>query len=591
MFVLSSVIYAQSEAESEATLRVNSRAVLVDVVITGKDGKPVQGLPRNAFSITEDNAPQSIQFFEEHKADARPRQVEMPKLPENTFSNFSPFPEPAAVNVLLLDSLNTTMADQSYVHAQAVKFLKSAKPGDRMAIFTMDLGLHFIQGFNDDPSVLAAALEYKKNNWVGNSVMLQSQSELNAQSALASSMVNANASADMVAAMTTFLNENAGSQNVDRIWITLTNLQKLSTFLEGFPGRKNIIWFAEKVPTIFASGGTLGGPSIATADASLEKAIRKTMAMLSAARVALYPVQPSGVATYSLYSAETNMAHSATNASQLLGGFANATVTEALTRNADQFSAQILAEQSGGRAFANTNALAKVMQGVVFDSADFYTLSYAPANTNMDGGYRKIHVNVQGDYHLSYRRGYYALDESLPGSSLATRDAELRKLAEKSAGKVDPLLPFMSLGMPQSEQVLYKAKVQQMPRGNTPADPDRDKARYSIDFAIDRNDLKFTTGADGLHNDQLNISIIAYDRYGNIIARRDHRVLLNAKPDVWQVYGEAGVQLHGEIAVPQNGNYWLRAGIYDDATHKVGTLEIPLSAVKPMQAAQATPRD
>jgi VWFA-related protein len=420
--------------------------------------------------------------------------------------------------------------------------------------------------------------------------MLKSQSETNTQTQLINMMATSGAGADMIASLVNFLNENESSQNVDRVWITLGNLQKLATFLEGFPGRKNIIWFAEKVPTIFVSGGTLGAPTITTANAGLEKEIKKTTAMLSAARVALYPVQPSGVANYSVYNAENVLLGTSASAIQTAANDSRA--LDAQTRNADQLSAEILAEQSGGRAFANTNALAKVMQTVVSDSADFYTLSYAPSNSNMDGGYRSIRVDVKGDYHLSYRHGYYALDEALPGSSLVTRDAQLRKLSEKAEGQVDPLIPFMSLGMPQSEQVLYKAKVAQMPQSDSPADPDRNKTHYGIDFAIDRNDLKFAAGPDGVHNDELNISIIAYDRHGNIVARRDHRVLLNARPSVWQAYGETGVQLHGEIAVPHSGNYWLRTGIYDQASHKVGTMEIPLNAVKPTQAqAQPASRD
>ena len=38
------------------------------------------------------------------------------------------------------------------------------------------------------------------------------------------------------------------------------------------------------------------------------------------------------------------------------------------------------------------------------------------------------------------------------------------------------------------------------------------------------------------------------------------------------------MQLHAEIRVPK-GQYWLRTGVYDQASHKVGTLEVPLAAV------------
>jgi hypothetical protein len=39
------------------------------------------------------------------------------------------------------------------------------------------------------------------------------------------------------------------------------------------------------------------------------------------------------------------------------------------------------------------------------------------------------------------------------------------------------------------------------------------------------------------------------------------------------------VQMHGEVQVPK-GQYWLRTGVYDEASRKVGTMELPISSVK-----------
>ena len=72
--------------------------------------------------------------------------------------------------------------------------------------------------------------------------------------------------------------------------------------------------------------------------------------------------------------------------------------------------------------------------------------------------------------------------------------------------------------------------------------------------------------------------------YGNIISRQDHLVRLNIKPDVYAIFQNAGVQLHVELAVPK-GNFWLRTGIYDQGSRKLGTMEIPLAAVKPIETA------
>ncbi len=48
-----------------------------------------------------------------------------------------------------------------------------------------------------------------------------------------------------------------------------------------------------------------------------------------------------------------------------------------------------------------------------------------------------------------------------------------------------------------------------------------------------------------------------------------------------------GLQLHADVDVPK-GQYWLRTGIYDASTRKVGTMEIPFSSVHPLQASAAT---
>lgn len=42
--------------------------------------------------------------------------------------------------------------------------------------------------------------------------------------------------------------------------------------------------------------------------------------------------------------------------------------------------------------------------------------------------------------------------------------------------------------------------------------------------------------------------------------------------------------VHAEIVVPK-GSLWLRTGVYDRNSRKVGTMEIPLAAVKPFETA------
>ena len=574
---------APDDSSPTSTLRINSRAVLVDLIVTDRKGNPVTGLTRDAFTVTEQGKPQRIAYFEEHTEAPASAPMEMPRFPPDVFSNFSPFPLPAAVNVLLLDSLNTRIESQAVVHQQAMKFLKDLKPGSRMAIFTMAKGLHFVRGFTDDPALLFAALGNKKNNEVQSSEMLKGQEETNAQANLVAMMSspvgNGATAADplMIQALQGFIQENDTSQETDRVLLTLQNLQRLAIFLGGFPGRKNVIWFSES-PMV---GGRV--------DQQTDQEWQKTRNMLAAARVALYPVDARGVSTVGFFQADSALPSSTSGPSQIVGvsgAGSTAPLADASARDGAQSMMKEMADETGGRAFMNTNGLSEVMKKITNDSADFYTLSYAPTDTKMDGGYRRIELKVAGGtYNLSYRRGYFARDIDMPGAALTERDQAVHQLAAQNPGAVDPLLAFMDLGMPQSEQILYELKIQpQTPKadagGASQAVEKKGGQAYAVDFAIDLKDLDLKLDSDGLHKGMVNISLIAYDRYGKIGVRKDHLVALNIKPDVYAVYQQTGVQVHAEIGVPK-GQYWLRTGVYDRGSHKVGTMEVALSSVVP----------
>jgi len=622
---------ATPDANTATTpLRITSRAVLVDVVVTDKSGKPVTGLKQDAFAVTEQGKPQTIGFFEEHTGAPAAAPKEMPKLPPDVFSNFSPFGQPAAVNVLLLDSLNTRVESQTVVHQQAMKFLKDLKPGSRMAVFTMGKGLHFIQGFTDDPALLFAALGNKKNNEVQSSDMLKGQAETNAQANLIGMMsapVQGGSGATaanpgMISALAGFIQETDTSRETDRALLTLANLQRLATFLNGFPGRKNVIWFSES-------------PSVARrVDQQMEQEWQKTQNMLAAARVALYPVDARGVATVGFYQADSQLPSSFSSPSQIIGnpatvagppdsggvtastrstsggatggsgstaglspgsgGFSTAgaqsqmIMDEAGDRDAEQSMMKEIAEDTGGKAFMNTNGLSQVMAKISTDSSDFYTLSYTPTDAKMDGAFRKINVKItSGNFNVSYRRGYFARDTGLPGGEMVLRAQAINKLAAENPGAVDPLLPYMDLGMPQSEQILYTAKIQPMSAKADTGGAEQDKKsggqRYIVDFSVVLKDLDLKVDPDGAHKGTLNVSLLAYDKYGKVASRKEHLVALNMKPDVYAIYQQSGVPMHTEFEVPK-GQYWLRTGVYDEGSRKVGTMEIALDSVVPLVA-------
>lgn len=585
----------------EMTLKVNSRAVLVDVIVTDHDGNPVRGLKQEDFRVLEQGKRQSISYFEEHSAPAfaqHEQKMEIPSLPPNVFSNFSPMPTPPVVNVLLLDSLNTPIDDQMYLKKAAQHYLKTLKPGTRLGIFTMSMRLSFIQGFSDDPAVLAMAMGYRKNDRSEPAVLLQSQGETDAQQSVVELMVAQQAAGpsaitfavppQTIEAFQQFMQETRYAQDSDREYRTLQNLNELAQFLGSFPGRKNVIWMSGAFPLEL-----FGQTSM-----RFEGAREKTINLLAAARVAMYPVDVRGATVSQLDTAENRLDPTVKSAPQLLGpppgvtadspnagqgGFAGGLLNERQSKNSSDSTMDMLAEQTGGKAFYNQNDLSRIIGNVTSHSLDFYTLSYSPSDTKMDGTPRKIEVKV-GDnehYFLSYRRQYIAREDDLPGAAQSRQD-EAALHASANPTRIDPLQPFMVFGMPQSEQILYKTLIQHIPPKPDAADAKPSLKsptdHYAVDFAVDLNDLALKLDSDGLHKGTLNLSMVVYDKYGQVVSREDHLVQLNIKPDVWAVFQKTGLQLHGEVQVPK-GQYWLRTGIYDEGTRKVGTLELPFTSV------------
>jgi VWFA-related protein len=85
---------------------------VVDVVVTDKQGQSVPGLRKDDFHVSEEGSPQILTSFEEHKG-AAPKEMNLPSMPSNVFTNFPTARGADSVNVLLLDLLNTQPQNQA----------------------------------------------------------------------------------------------------------------------------------------------------------------------------------------------------------------------------------------------------------------------------------------------------------------------------------------------------------------------------------------------------------------------------------------------------------------------------------------------
>jgi VWFA-related protein len=534
------------------TLRVESRIVIVDVVVIDSKGQPVSGLSEKDFQVAEDGRLQIITSLEEHKGD-HTTPVKLPQLPSNVFTNFPTAKLSDSVNVVLFDSLNTQSRDQSYVREQLIKYLQDVPPGTRLAIFVLNSQLRMLRGFTTDFSGLSLALDDKREGVQPQVTRyLPTPAQHFSELTVLEAMMRNRASSEAIEAFKAFMADETASLNADRVQITLLAFQQLARYLSGIPARKNVVWFAGSFPISFV-------PDNKQNVSKHQEQIQHTSDMLTAGQIAIYPVSAEGLVGNPSFD----------------WGRGEPTPNEQFDHvSSTQIAMEKLAEETGGRAFYNTNGLREALADAINIGSRYYTVAYAPTNANFDAKFHRIQVNMPNArrYKLAYRRGYYA-------------DRPLSEHSE-SETTTDPLMPLIGFGMPNFDQILYKVAVApanpQPARGTARAGSNTELkppfTRYSIDFAISTEDLKLPAALDGKHHGKLEAMIVAYDRDGKIlnILRRD--IDLTLDPEMFKTAQTAGLQVHGEIDAP-DGDVYLRTGIFDLQSEKCGTLGISLSVL------------
>ena len=554
--------------------KANARIVILDVVVTGKGRRPLTGLHQQDFLVSEDGHPQAVNYFEEHTG-AQPLQVSPPDLPPNLFTNIPRVKPSGSVTVLVLDSLNTPLDDQRQVHAQVLKYLKKPQTGQKMAIFTLGTQLRLIQSFTDDPALLSTAINNKKNG-VGRQMSppLQSNAETAAAQETAAAMREAHGE-ETAEALEQFMANQSSTRSDARLKLTLEALQELAHYLAGFPGRKNVVWFSGAFPVVIFPDPDARDSFGAQRDDQEE--VRKTDALLTAAQVAFYPIGAEGLATVSPYSAGAD-ARLVTQ-SQL-----SRPQGQVQERNANHAAMEVIAKDTGGAAFYNTNGLANALDRVAAHGSNFYTLTYTSTNPATDGKFRKIQVAlVRPGYQLDYRRGYYADDAKTTLAAVPTPNP---------TPNYDLLSPFLRPGVPESTQIPLTLRVVRetaAPRAGSASttysaqggdNPGLKGAltRYAVDFMMPAHGLQFDPAPDGHRRVRIEAGLLVYNREGKLLNWLLRQINLNLDDARYAIVQTNGVNLYFEIDAPGDG-VSLRGGVYDLNANLAGTLEVPLNAI------------
>lgn len=573
---------AQSEQVegTAAVLKVKTRMVVVDVIALDHKGVPITDLKADDFTLQEENNPQKIRVFNfQQGPQGQPAEMAPAALPVNRITNMPRFKTNSALNVLLLDGINVTNANQKYAREQMLKFLEKLPAGQPLAVYGMGTRLRMLQDFTVDPALLKDAIKKARNNALA--IRSESSNALDLPPATLDAMPLA-----MLQQVLRFGQDQAINQMDERVRLTVEQLGALARNLSGYPGRKNLIWMSEAFPAyLFPQNPDPTGRNSSTASElplvkSYQGEINHVSDLLANAQVAVYPIDAGAVGNRDVYSSLSNtdsngnyLGNSARGAVRNgIGGSAQASEISNASETAinSHSTMNSVAEQTGGKAFYNTNDLNRAIRDSMEDGSTYYTLGYYPENKEWDGRFRRIFIKVnRPGVKLHYRQGFYAVEPK----EYAKQDPKILAIDMGSAldisNPISTALPFQAIVLPPSAQ-----------NGN----------KIQINFGVDAHAVAFELKPDGLQHAAVDCGVRAYSKSGESLKLQGNTFNAALTSEQYQKVMKAIFPCNQTLELPP-GEYFLRLAVRDTNNGLIGTANGSATVPAAGANSQASPEE
>ena len=367
------------------TFRASANLVIVTVFVRDSQGRPVGGLTKDDFVVTENGKPQTVRVFEFQQIEqAAPGEARLEAEAEPTRAAAQE-PQTGAVlpvryrdrRLIVLYFDWTSLDEEQQVRAKeaAEEWIRTKMtPADLVRIVAFGSRLRVVQDFTGDRDALIEAVRKFQTG---------EMSELAAEGA---TETDTGEDAAFAADETEF-----NVFNTDR---KLAALEDLARSLAALPEKKAVVYF---------SGGVsrTGMDNEAQLRAAVNAAVR--------ANVSFYPVDVRGL------QAEPPGGGAAVATVSGTGLFSGQAQGRQRQRSYDtQDTLEMLAADTGGKALFDSNDLVLGIQRAQQDIQSYYILGYYSTDERRDGQYRRVEVKlapaVQARLRarLDYRRGYFA---------------------------------------------------------------------------------------------------------------------------------------------------------------------------------------
>jgi VWFA-related protein len=366
----------QPATKAGLTIDVTSRIVVLDVVVTDKQGKPVDNLDRDAFEIFEDKVPQTIRSFEHEHSVASPT-----NLPIHTTAELDKLEPKAPVSIIVLDEINTRFEDEAFARYSLKRYLNTQ--GDTLLQPTMLVAVNqkrfmVLHDYTTSKKEVLDSLEHHFAVYPWDSQI--------------------------------------GGFKMGQFNAAIASLMEVAQATAGHPGHKNMIWIGRGFPSIDAQAVAEMSPELY---AALQSTIETCANTLRDARVTLYTVDPVGISTY-----DTTTSTSADDLGEM--------------GDADPFGGSVdfnaMAKATGGKSLFGRNDVDNLIENSVQAGTDFYTLSYVPTSpAETAKPFRNIRVAMKDpNLRATSRKGYYIQPTAAPPADNANGKPSMRLIFDLS---------------------------------------------------------------------------------------------------------------------------------------------------------------
>ncbi len=545
------------------TIRANTRLVIVDVVVTDKQGHPKTGLKAEDFTVEENGKKQKVSVFDP-PGTTRPTPT---APPAGVFSNHPEHVSPAGPpTVLILDACNSSFSNQSYARSQMIEYVaEQSAAGNSMAVVTLTDHLSVLQQFTTDPKILMEAIKrFRPQEQILKAAASPAESDAGAGQTVLGREAQIAIAANQVAS---FADLQIGYNLERKTLITIEAMRSLARMLGGLPGRKNAVWLTGDLPfdlipedrnvsdaELMAelpgqgrqrSVSLQGAGSQAAEQRQIHgQEIKEAEAQLATANIAIYPVDLHGL----VGGMEGSASYSAGHNGDINGaGLANAATRQSLSLVSSQDTMREVAAETGGKVYVNQNEVKQGVSLAVADDKASYSIGYYPESKKWDGKYRNIKVKVaQGDTEVRYRKGYFAIDTS----------------QQKNVNYEQDVAGVLLFNSPAT-QISFMAQAK-------PTDP----GKVRVVFLVDAHTL---TAEDAGGQKKMNVVLYAdlFDAGGKSLGVHSTKVDRSFDATTYQQIVDHGMMVPIDVDVPA-GAKELRLAVLDGKTGFIGAASGPL---------------